>query len=209
MLAVENVPLFRESRSRKQLIAALEERGFVFAEFVVSPETLCGLPNRRLRYYLVASRNKGAHFPKELILAEVPAAAVTLAQFFGANLAEPSDALRFPQKWREKKNGFRFHVAGLKDASTVTQCVTKHYFETYNSGGSYLSPSLAASATLEAENLADDLRFFSPRELCLLFGFPASFHIDETVGLKSAFRLIGNSLNVAVTARVLSLLFPE
>jgi hypothetical protein len=27
------------------------------------------------------------------------------------------------------------------------------------------------------------------------------------VGLKSAFRLIGNSLNVAVTARILSLLF--
>jgi site-specific DNA-cytosine methylase len=206
LLAVENVPLFRESHSRMQLVAALEKQGFVFQEFVVSPETLCGLPSRRLRYYLVASRTPVAAFPKELV-PELPEAPVTLARFFGANLSEASDALRFPQKWREKKNGFRFHVVGLNDANAVTQCATKHYYETYNSGGSYLSPSLAASSSLEAENLAEDLRFFSPRELCLLFGFPASFHIDETVGLKSAFRLIGNSLNVAVTARILSLLF--
>lgn len=129
LLAVENVPLFRESRCRELLIAALEHQGFSFAEYVVSPDELCCVPNRRLRYYLVASR-AAKQFPASLQPVHsgpVP----SLRSYLGDVLAtaEEEAVLALPEAWTAKKTGFRFHCVSLDSPDSVTQCMTKAYFE--------------------------------------------------------------------------------
>ena len=55
------------------------------------------------------------------------------------------------------------------------------------------------------------LRFFSPRELLRLFGFPESnaFGFPAEITRKQCYALIGNSLNVTVATHLLGLLFLE
>jgi site-specific DNA-cytosine methylase len=53
-LLLENVPPFAESRARERLVAALAGAGRHVREVTICPTQL-GIPNRRLRYYLLAS----------------------------------------------------------------------------------------------------------------------------------------------------------
>ncbi|KAJ2736578.1 hypothetical protein IW152_000753 [Coemansia sp. BCRC 34962] len=52
---LENVMNFENSRSRSLLVSTLGHLGFVVREFLISP-TQIGIPNSRLRYFLVARR---------------------------------------------------------------------------------------------------------------------------------------------------------
>lgn len=50
------------------------------------------------------------------------------------------------------------------------------------------------------------LRYFTPREVANLMGFPQSFSFPEQILKKQQYRVLGNSLNVVVVARLLQLL---
>jgi site-specific DNA-cytosine methylase len=50
------------------------------------------------------------------------------------------------------------------------------------------------------------LRFFAPREITRIFGFPADFVWPDCVSSKQRYELLGNSLNVVVAANLLSFL---
>ncbi|KAL2085661.1 hypothetical protein ACEWY4_018981 [Coilia grayii] len=50
------------------------------------------------------------------------------------------------------------------------------------------------------------LRYFTPREIANLMGFPASFTFPEDVSVKQRYRVLGNSLNVHVVARLIKLM---
>ncbi|XP_029935725.1 tRNA (cytosine(38)-C(5))-methyltransferase [Myripristis murdjan] len=50
------------------------------------------------------------------------------------------------------------------------------------------------------------LRYFSPREIANLMGFPQSFSFPEQISTKQQYRALGNSLNVVVVARLIQLL---
>ena len=212
VLALENVPLFAESRCRERLIEALRGQKMELAEYVVSPDQTCAVPNRRLRYYLVAARPEFA--PKGGFPAEFPSQhqwSGSLREYFRATGGEEVDAKKvaeLPPAWTEKNTGFRFHCVSLDGESTVTQCMTKAYFENKNSGGSYVRQDIDnAAACFETDVSGMHLRFFSPREAFLLMGFPPGLSMLETVGTKSLFKLLGNSLNPKVCAVLLKLLF--
>lgn len=53
------------------------------------------------------------------------------------------------------------------------------------------------------------LRFLSPRELTLLFGFPEGFTFPPSVPLRKQYELIGNSLNVKVASELLKYLLTQ
>lgn len=53
MILLENVAGFEVSQARGRLIGVLEKRGYTWQEFLLSP-TEVGVPNSRLRYYLLA-----------------------------------------------------------------------------------------------------------------------------------------------------------
>nr|XP_056713430.1 tRNA (cytosine(38)-C(5))-methyltransferase isoform X2 [Euleptes europaea] len=50
------------------------------------------------------------------------------------------------------------------------------------------------------------LRYFTPREIANLHGFPPQFDFPGKVTMKQCYRLLGNSLNVHVVAKLISIL---
>ncbi|XP_053569957.1 tRNA (cytosine(38)-C(5))-methyltransferase isoform X2 [Bombina bombina] len=58
---------------------------------------------------------------------------------------------------------------------------------------------LAKLATLK-------MRYFTPREIANLHGFPSSFGFPEKITTKQRYRLLGNSLNVHIVANLISIL---
>jgi tRNA (cytosine38-C5)-methyltransferase len=53
--------------------------------------------------------------------------------------------------------------------------------------------------------VSKDLRYFSGREMAQLFGFPDTFDFPPSCTPKQQWKLMGNSINVRVAARVLEL----
>ncbi len=51
------------------------------------------------------------------------------------------------------------------------------------------------------------LRYFSPKEIANLLGFPAEFKFPSNVSIKKQYSLVGNSLHVLTVAELLKLLF--
>ncbi|KAL1006704.1 hypothetical protein UPYG_G00075680 [Umbra pygmaea] len=50
------------------------------------------------------------------------------------------------------------------------------------------------------------LRYFSPREIANIMGFPKHFTFPENISTKQQYRVLGNSLNVHVVARLIHIL---
>lgn len=50
------------------------------------------------------------------------------------------------------------------------------------------------------------LRFFTPRETAKLMSFPSSFSFPDSVTEKQRYKLLGNSINVAVVGELIKLL---
>uniref|UniRef100_A0A8B9H3X9 tRNA (cytosine(38)-C(5))-methyltransferase n=1 Tax=Astyanax mexicanus TaxID=7994 RepID=A0A8B9H3X9_ASTMX len=50
------------------------------------------------------------------------------------------------------------------------------------------------------------LRYFTPREIANLMGFPPHFTFPPNISIKQQYRVLGNSLNVHVVAKLISLL---
>ncbi|ELW47400.1 tRNA (cytosine(38)-C(5))-methyltransferase [Tupaia chinensis] len=50
------------------------------------------------------------------------------------------------------------------------------------------------------------LRYFTPKEIANLLGFPPEFGFPEKITVKQRYRLLGNSLNVHVVAKLIKIL---
>ncbi|XP_063003685.1 tRNA (cytosine(38)-C(5))-methyltransferase [Elgaria multicarinata webbii] len=98
-------------------------------------------------------------------------------------------------------------------------CFTKGYGHYIEGTGSVLQT--AEDVQLESvfksfEGLSEDekleklsmlkLRYFTPREIANLHGFPPEFGFPDNVTTKQCYRLLGNSLNVHVVAKLISIL---
>ncbi|XP_044280645.1 tRNA (cytosine(38)-C(5))-methyltransferase isoform X1 [Varanus komodoensis] len=98
-------------------------------------------------------------------------------------------------------------------------CFTKGYGHYIEGTGSVLQ--MAEDVQLESvfkslEGLPEEekltklsvlkLRYFTPREIANLHGFPPEFGFPDNVTTKQCYRLLGNSLNVHVVAKLISLL---
>jgi tRNA (cytosine38-C5)-methyltransferase len=53
------------------------------------------------------------------------------------------------------------------------------------------------------------LRYFSPREVANLMGFPEEFTFPPTSTIKQMYRTLGNSINVKLVAELMSYLMKE
>ncbi|XP_060104404.1 tRNA (cytosine(38)-C(5))-methyltransferase isoform X2 [Heteronotia binoei] len=101
-------------------------------------------------------------------------------------------------------------------------CFTKGYGHYIEGTGSVLQT--AEDIQLESvfksfENLSEEeklrklttlkLRYFAPREIANLHGFSPEFDFPHSVTTKQCYRLLGNSLNVHVVAKLISILLGE
>ncbi|XP_035952954.2 tRNA (cytosine(38)-C(5))-methyltransferase isoform X3 [Halichoerus grypus] len=51
------------------------------------------------------------------------------------------------------------------------------------------------------------LRYFTPKEIANLLGFPSDFGFPEKITVKQRYRLLGNSLNVHIVAKLIKILY--
>ncbi|XP_025895187.1 tRNA (cytosine(38)-C(5))-methyltransferase isoform X1 [Nothoprocta perdicaria] len=110
----------------------------------------------------------------------------------------------------------------VKPTSRRSTCFTKGYGHYVEGTGSVLQT--AEDVQLESvfkciEMIPEEeklmklstlkLRYFTPREIANLHGFPPEFGFPDKVTIKQRYRLLGNSLNVHVVAKLISFLLGD
>jgi tRNA (cytosine38-C5)-methyltransferase len=101
--------------------------------------------------------------------------------------------------------------------STNSICFTKSYSRYLEGTGSVfcnmtrnefdLNLKLIESNSQPKSSL--QLRFFTPKEVLRLMSFPETFLFPSTVNEKQQYKLLGNSINVAVVSELIKILFNE
>ncbi|NXA31934.1 TRDMT methyltransferase, partial [Eudromia elegans] len=114
---------------------------------------------------------------------------------------------------------YAFLLDIVKPTCRRSTCFTKGYGHYVEGTGSVLQT--AADVQLESvfkciEMIPEEeklmklstlkLRYFTPREIANLHGFPPEFEFPDKVTIKQRYRLLGNSLNVRVVAKLISFL---
>ena len=113
----------------------------------------------------------------------------------------------------------RFQVLDIctKD-STNSMCFTKSYSRYLEGTGSVFCPMTRAEFKEKIEEIeqvkdkmdlkkALKLRFFTPKEVARLMSFPASFTFPDSINDKQRYKLLGNSINVAVVGELIKLMY--
>jgi DNA-cytosine methyltransferase len=224
-VALENVPGFFNSHAHQRLRATLDAHGYDVQEQILCPTQL-GVPNRRRRFYLVAGRNARL---RRTMPEEWPSAGDEMTGGWHTPPAprEPGPPWRFTvrqildadpadQLWVPGKSLDRYrtavHVVKPEDAHSETHCFASSYGQSMVHSGSYLAAERGATsawsndlnASLGETRLRGCVRRFSPQEILRLLCFPPGFRLPESLTLRKAWQLVGNSLSVAAVRRVLA-----
>ncbi|NXN30599.1 TRDMT methyltransferase, partial [Nycticryphes semicollaris] len=114
---------------------------------------------------------------------------------------------------------YAFLLDVVKPTCRRSTCFTKGYGHYVEGTGSVLQTAVDVqleSVFKHIEELPEEekllklstlrLRYFTPREIANLHGFPLEFGFPDKVTVKQCYRLLGNSLNVHVVAELISLL---
>ncbi|KAG2160248.1 S-adenosyl-L-methionine-dependent methyltransferase [Suillus bovinus] len=234
-ILIENVASFQDSMTRRHLVDSLQRLGYVVAEFLLTPIQF-GIPNSRLRYYLLAKLSplrfsglQESHFDR--VHETIPGTASDIPAHSLHEYLDPAheDEIPIRHKIHDRvlsKWGRLFDI--VLPSSQRTCCFTRGYTQLVERAGSILQANEDLDTTevfdrfLEAQSRgAEDavrildqlhLRYFTPSELLKIFRFeePESnqeFLWPPNISLKSQYRLIGNSVNVEVVRRLIDYLF--
>ncbi|KAG2221512.1 hypothetical protein INT45_008837 [Circinella minor] len=190
-LFLENVKNFEESQSREKLVQQLREMNYQVKECLLSPIQF-GIPNHRLRYYMMARRcfdsqqideesgattataDEGQIHTKWPFNSEYQFEVPELCQFI-ENTANENLQYRVPEKDILKRHKFRFDIVRPNDHKT--SCITKAY------GSHHLQTSGSLVQTQHLDRVEYDwsdpksllelgLRFLTPKEISRLHAFP-------------------------------------
>jgi site-specific DNA-cytosine methylase len=183
-LALEHGAGFARSLARARLVELLGARGYALRELLLCPTEL-GVPSRRPRYYLAASRS-GLAAPRPLHERPRP-----LNSFLDPayRQAPPQELLIPPETLARFGPGLR--LLDPDDPAAYTTCFTAGYGRALMHAGSYL------------DNPAG-VRRFTPAEIARLLGFPAHFRFPDHIPLRKRWQLLGNSLSVTAVREVLA-----
>ncbi|NLC71311.1 MAG: DNA methyltransferase [Desulfuromonadaceae bacterium] len=184
-LALENVPGFALSQARDRLTSLLLKRGYQIRERHLCPTEL-GIPSRRPRYYLSASR-----LPLRPSFSFEERPLRPLLDFLDLSLNDdpPPELLLAPEVLTRFGDGFR--ILDPDEDTAYTTCFTGGYGKSLMHAGSYL-------------RCRDGVRHFAPHEIARLLGFPVSFRFPEKLSLRKRWKLLGNSLSVCAVREVLN-----
>lgn len=227
-ILMENVKGFETSQARDLYIDALQQSGFQYQEFLLSP-TEIGIPNTRYRYYCLAARRKQPFsFQCDSILERLPNAA--------NDIKCPTIEMFLPDINKDDINLIEFRLADnilLKRAwlldithstSINTRCFTKAYTHYAEGTGSVYCPVEKnrlddTFKEIQNESLSSDeklnklkslnLRYFTPFEIAKLMCFPDKFSFPSDTTNKQRYRLLGNSINVAVVGKLIEILYND
>jgi site-specific DNA-cytosine methylase len=184
-LALENVPGFVDSQARQLCLDTLGQAGYQVVERILCPTQL-GIPNRRRRYYLLASQGPMPSWP-EIVFRPRPLASylqtdAELAPLLDQLIIPPADAARY---------AYELQTVDASDPQAIAACFTSGYAKSPRQSGAVLKTSAG-------------LRRFSPREILRLLGYAESFRFPSSLTLRQQWHLVGNSLSLPAVRCVLS-----
>ncbi|KAH8409579.1 hypothetical protein KR222_008782 [Zaprionus bogoriensis] len=230
-ILMENVKGFEGSQARQQFVDALEEAGFYWREFILTP-TQFNVPNTRHRYYCIARRHKDFAFAAGKLWEHMPEAAIDSTQPSTRQISSiiepnaPPETL-LPDDVLAKRVLVMDIIHGTQSRS---MCFTKgytHYTEGTGSAFTPLSEQQSHSIFTAVQQMDMDpanlnsaeaqqrrlellrqikLRYFTPREVSRLMSFPEDFDFPAETTNRQKYRLLGNSINVCVVGELLKLL---
>ncbi|KAJ1829738.1 hypothetical protein LPJ56_000050 [Coemansia sp. RSA 2599] len=222
-LLMENVAGFEKSDTRALLLRQLVRVGYRFEEYLLNPLQLC-YPNSRTRYYLLAKLDAeprecsdSEEFPPRFrhsvsgVSLIAPAADAQghvdfekgvwhheevrqVKEFMQSLSPEEVELYRLSPKVLEK-HGYVYDVVTPEDRRTC--CFTKGYTHYAEGTGSILQ---LQGTVGKDEMTIENTRYFTPREVANLMGFPADFSLPANTSIKQGYRLLGNSLSVSIVS---------
>ncbi|KAI9500134.1 S-adenosyl-L-methionine-dependent methyltransferase [Coemansia spiralis] len=226
-LLLENVMNFENSRSRSLLVETLGNMGFKIYECLLSP-VQAGIPNNRLRYYLVAVKTDDTtnaavaneckrrteeylqRAADQLSAVAKDTATIPLESYIDHTFDGVASLYVSAADIVKRKN-FEFDI--VQPSSERTSTFTKAYGSKHLIGaGSLLQTKhmdVRENGFGAPEKLLDlGLRFFSPKEVALLHHFPLGsqtnkpyvLEFPENLTQRQQLQLLGNSLNVHMVA---------
>ncbi|KAI9136328.1 S-adenosyl-L-methionine-dependent methyltransferase [Paraphysoderma sedebokerense] len=202
---LENVLNFEKSNCRRILVQTLGDLGYDIKECLLNPLQF-GIPNGRLRYYLIARRKQNYRihskipylkncvihqsWPLNFNSTSDESSAVSDVAHLNKYL-DPSVPIAdylVPQGWITKRKGFRFDIVQPTDnrCSTFTKAYgTHHVF----GSGSYLQTEnldIEHDYTCHEVLLTLKLRLFTPTEVAKLHHFPVlGTFLEDSCGGKT------------------------
>eukprot|EP01132_Coremiostelium_polycephalum_P004336 gene4336-5427_t len=222
-ILIENVFGFEKSNTREELISAFTSKNYKYQEFHLSPQSF-SIPNQRLRYFCIAKLNKDEkqqekHY--EILSNQIPNGykhsnkleeCKPISEFLDKNLTEEESLLKYgvPEKLLLTK-GMLFDIKKKEDFTT--NCFTRSYGKLVEGTGSIISlntdTDLKPIESDPTSLLPLKLRYFSPKEITRLHGFPEEFTFLPSFTPQQCYRLIGNSLNVKIVSELLKFLISD
>uniref|UniRef100_A0A8C3AGB0 tRNA (cytosine(38)-C(5))-methyltransferase n=1 Tax=Cyclopterus lumpus TaxID=8103 RepID=A0A8C3AGB0_CYCLU len=232
-ILLENVKGFESSSARECLVKTLMECGYTFQEIMVSPTSMLDafpeqhtassplppapcqpqedMQGARVLYKQETTMDAQRKMSQnnDLSVRQIqdflePQMEVNLEHY----LLPPKTLLRYallldivrPTCRRSVcfTKGYGRYVEGT---GSVLQCCMETEMENVFGGLDQFSEEEKLQQLLKLR-----LRYFTPRELANLMGFPQSFSFPEQISTKQQYRALGNSLNVVVVARLLQML---
>lgn len=207
-VGLENVPGFAGSATHARLREVLDRAGYEVRERLLCPTEL-GVPNRRRRFYLLASRRGWAAVRPGAAggapgTAAKPGAGGALRPLATYLDPEPAAELTVDPDLLTRYAGALDLVDPAEPGATpvITACFTAAYGRSPVRSGSYLI------LDRNADGSPRRVRRFSPAEILRLLGFPAAFTLPPDLPHAAAWRLVGNSLSVETVRAVLTGLAP-
>ena len=223
-IVIENVQGFESSTTRQYLLKILTTCDYTWQEFLLTP-TQFGIPNSRLRYYLLAKLK-----PLQFTFATSDKPYSSLPNLSDHPVEQPvalSNFLRSPSVEEETDLMVPVDVLTrysclldiVREDSTGCCCFTKAYRHYVEGTGSVIQCDKEESLEKAFQEYLSTgkksiesivklrLRYFSPTEIAGLLWFPAQFHFPADVTMKQQYQLLGNSLNVYVVSALLKLMF--
>lgn len=225
-ILMENVKGFETSQARDLYIEALETSGFEFQEFLLSP-TEIGVPNTRLRYYCLARRTPFS-FKSSAILEKLPNSTyesqnpTTIESFLPELNSLQNEAEYLLADDLLSKRASIFDIK--HSSSTNSMCFTKAYTHYAEGTGSIYCPMTKHQLDEVFAEIQDDspstdekltklkrlkLRYFTTAEVARLMCFPNDFSFPNDTSNKQRYRVLGNSINVAVVAKLIAILYND
>jgi len=216
-LLLENVCGFEKSASRELVVSTLKEAGFNYQEFLLCPRLL-GIPNSRLRYYLLAKRSDSWSFePQKEIIQNFDMFTDSLSKMnLDSDVKILSDYLEVEDAAESivPDTVLSKHATVLdivRPDSRVSCCFTSGYYRYCEGTGSVIQSSGDKSdldkAYADFEEKKEPtclsslkLRYFIPQEIAKILGFQSSFTFPDSVTVKQRYKVLGNSINVTVVS---------
>ena len=226
---LENVVGFESSECCALLLATLKRRGYSYQQYHLTPSQL-GIPNDRPRYYCIARLHLpfGGDETREQLLTSLPhiyeGVPAPISDYLHCDISpEELTSLQVPEQVLSKSAAWCFDI--VSPGERRSSCFTKAYSKFIRGSGSVLfepkdgetSPITFLHAPEHRMYDGDwrrqfnggTLRYFSPKELQRIFGFPAhpAFRFPDDLTHRKCFELLGNSLSVFVATELLNILF--